>query len=170
MFQEKERVEYSSYKAPEELKNRIWSSIEQDKRKHRLQAKKCLAMAACFVGILLVGNFIHQESPVLMINDAPALVSEGRNKSIQEMIPLELQVSEKAHIKVSAGKLTMDVEGYEEAKEVTEMEVLKNSVVYWCIENDISNALCTVITEDKEYQYVLNKVEDGWKVQLKNTK
>lgn len=186
MFQEKEIMEYRSQSAPEELKNRIWSSIELEKRRVRAQRQKWVAAAACFAGVLLAGNIMYQRSAVVKINDVPisyfsvsveetmenvpALVSEGRNKSLQGMVPLELQVRENAHIKVSEGNLCTDIEGDAEAKEVMEMEIAKDSVVYWYVDEQVMNAHCTITTEIKEYHYVMEKESAGWKIRLEETK
>ena len=186
MFQEKEKMEYSSCKAPEELKNRIWSSIELEKKKSRVQAQKWIAAAACFVGVVLAGNFMYQESAILKINETPIsyfgvqvdenignipyLASGERNKSNQDVVPLEIQVSENAHIEVSTGNLCMDNEGTAETKNVVELNIMEQSVVYWYIDEYEMHATCTVRTESKEYHYAMDKEDASWNIRLEKIK
>ena len=105
MFQEKEKKEYFNQKAPEELKNRTWSSIQQEKRKVEKQRRQGLAMVACFAGLIFASNFVYQNSTIVKVNDVPIsylnvnvgcddenipfTISEGRNRELQGGIPME---------------------------------------------------------------------------------
>ena len=64
MFQEKDRMEYVNRKAPDELKNRTWSSIQQEKRKTAKQMRQGMYLAACFAVVLLAGNLMYQNSTI----------------------------------------------------------------------------------------------------------
>ena len=183
MFQENERMEYSSQKAPEMLKNRTWSSIQQKKRKMAEQRKQGLYLAACFVGVLMIGNLMHQNSTIVKINNMPIsylevsignktgnipfAISEGRNSGIQGEVPMEISVEGKAHIEVSEGIIR--IENSENQKtEVTELEIFGKTVIFWCVEGDSNiTATCTITTEEESYQYVMEKDESGCKLKLK---
>ena len=96
MFQEKEIMEYRSHKAPEELKNHIWSSIEQEKRKIRMQRQKWIASAACFAAILFAGNFMYQSTAMVKINDVPiSYISVQSCEAIRKMPYSRMHKSQK---------------------------------------------------------------------------
>ena len=184
MFQENERMEYSNRKAPDELKNRTWSSIQQEKRKVAKQRKQGLYMAACFAGILLVSNVMYQNSTIVKVNDVPIsyfnvrvgnesgdipfAISEERNKEIHIEVPMEINVSEDAHVEVSAGTIRIEGESEISEKEVTELDIQGKTVVLWNMKEESSTtATCSIFTETKEYLYVMEQDASGWKLKLK---
>lgn len=184
MFQENERMEYSSRKAPDELKNRTWSSIQQEKRRMAKQRKQGLYLAACFAGVLLVSNVMYQNSTIVKVNDMPIsylnvrvenesgdipfAISEGRNKEIQSEVPMEINVSGNAHVEVSAGTIRIEGDSEISEKEVTELVIQGETIVWWNMKGDSSTiATCTITTETKEYVYVMEQDESGWKLKLK---
>lgn len=184
MFQEKDRMEYSSRKAPDELKNRTWSSIQQEKRRQAKQRRQGMCLAACFAGVLLASNAMYQDSTIVKVNDQPIsyfnvsvgtesgdipfAISEGRNKEVQEEIPMEINVSGCAHIEVSEGSIRTQVDSMSQEHEVTELEIEGKTVVFWNVERDGTTiAICTITTDDAQYQYVMEWDESGWKLRLK---
>ena len=184
MFQENERMEYSSTKAPDELKNRTWSSIQQEKRKLAKQRRQGMYLAACFAGVLLVSNVMYQNSTIVKVNNTPVsylnvsvgaesenlfwTISEGRNKEIQGEIPMEINVSGDAHIEVSAGTIRTEKDRGVFEKEVTEMDIYGQTVIIWSLAGEHnSTSTCTITTENKVYQYVVEKDETDWQLRLK---
>ena len=184
MFQENERMEYSNRKAPDELKNRTWSSIQQEKRLMAKQRRQGLYVAACFAGVLLVGNVMYQNSTIVKVNDMPIsyfsvsvgnesgdipfTISEERNKEIQGEIPMEINVRERAHVEVSAGTIRTKEDSQNIEKKVTELDISGKTVVWWNMEEESSAiATCIISTETKEYQYVMELEASGWKFRLK---
>lgn len=177
MFQENERMEYLSQKAPDELKNRVWSSIQQEKRKATRKRVQGLAIAACFAGVFIATNVMLLGSSIVRINDRPIFywntdipfaISKGRNKEIQGEIPMEINVGGKAHIEVSEGSLYTRQNSEIQEQEVNKLYIQGKKVVYWSITADSNTtATCTIITEGKEYRYVLEANESSWKLRLK---
>ena len=184
MFQEKDRMEYSSRKAPDELKNRTWSSIQQEKKKQAKRRRQGMYLAACFAGVLLASNVMYQNSTIVKVNDVPVsylnvrvgtgsgdvpfTISEGRNKEIQSEIPMEINVSKAAHVEVSKGTIRTEKDSEVSDKRVSELNICGETVVLWNVE-DGSDAIatCTITTEDRVYQYVVTLDETGWKLRLK---
>ena len=101
MFQEKDRMEYSSRKAPDELKNRTWSSIQQEKRRQAKQRRQGLYLAACFAGVLLASNVMYQNSTIVKVNDQPISYF---NVSLEIFLLLFLKVETKKSKKKSQWK------------------------------------------------------------------
>lgn len=184
MFQENDRMEYSSRKAPDELKNRTWSSIQQEKRRQAKQRKQGMYLAACFAGVLLASNVMYQNSTIVKVNDKPVsyfnvsvgtesgdipfAISEGRNKEIQSEIPMEINVSENACIEVSEGTIRTATDSMVSEKEVTKLNISEKTVVIWSVEaGSDAGAICTITTENKVYQYVMESDETGCKLRLK---
>lgn len=181
MFQEKDRMEYANKKAPDELKNRTWSSIQQEKKRQRRQG---MYLAACFAGVLLIGNVMYQNSTIVKVNDVPVsylsvnvgtesggipyIASEGRNKEIQSEIPMEIDINGKAHVEVSSGRIRTEKQSETSESEVTELDIQGKTVVVWSMEGeDDSIAICTITTEKEEYQYMMELDEAGWKLRLR---
>ena len=167
MFQEKERVEYLNEHAPEELKNRTWSSIQ----KRGKQRRQGLVMAACFAGVLLVSNFMYQNSMIVKIHDAensPFTISEKRNEETPDEISMEINVKGRACVEVSHGSIRTEGDSETLEDEVKKLDVEGKTVVVWTLDGD-SNiiATCTVTTEEAQYQYLMEKKESGWKLKLK---
>lgn len=184
MFQENDRMEYSSRKAPDELKNRTWSSIQQTKRKQAKQMRQGLYLAACFAGVLLIGNGMYQNSTIVRVNDTPIsylnvsvgtesgdvpfAISEGRNKEIQSEIPMEIKVSGNAHVEVSAGTIRTANNSELSENEMTELDIQGETVVFWSVEGDNNTiATCTITTEHEQYQYVMEMDGTNCKIKLK---
>ena len=184
MFQENERMEYHSKKAPDELKNRTWSSIQQEKRRLAKQRKQGMYLAACFAGVLLAGNVMYQNSTIVKVNDTPIsylsvsvetesgdipfAISESRNVALQGEIPMEINVSGNAHISVSEGSIRTNYNSDDSENEVTELDIQEKTVVFWLVaDSDETAATCTITTDNQEYLYVMEKDESGWKLRLK---
>ena len=184
MFQENDRMEYSSRKAPDELKNRTWSSIQQEKRRLAKQRRQGMYLAACFAGVLLVSNVMYQNSTIVRVNDKPIsylnvsvgtesgdipyTISESRNKEIQSEIPMEINVSGNAHVQVSDGTIRTEDDSYVLEREVTELDIQGKTGVLWSVDRDgNTSATCTITTENEIYQYVMEQDETGWKLRLK---
>ena len=176
MFQENERMEYFSQKAPTELKNRVWSSVQQEKRKTTRRRIQGLAIAACFIGVFVVSHVMLLNSTILRINDIPVsywntdipfAISKGRNKEIQGNIPMEIRVGEEAYIEVSEGSIYTTNNSELQDEEVTQLYIEEKAVVFWNISADSNTvATCTITTEGKEYRYALEANESGWTLRL----
>ena len=161
MFQEKEILEYGNTKAPEELKNRTWSSIKK-------QRQQRLSIAACIAVVFLAGNVMYQNSAIVKVKDVPFSISESRNQKNQSEIPMEISVSENAHIEVSEGTIRIEDSSEDSYVEATELDICEDVVVIWNMEGvKESTAICTITTETKVYQYVAEAEETGWKLRLK---
>ena len=183
MFQEKDRMEYSSRKAPDELKNRTWSSIQQEKRRLAKQRRQGLYLAACFAGVLLASNVMYQNSTIVRVNDKPVsylsvslgtesgdipfTASEGRNKEVQCEIPMEINVSGRAHVEVTKGSIRVQNSKNPEAK-VKELEIDGKTVIVWSIVGDSNTiANCIITTDDTEFRYMMEMDGECWKLRLK---
>ena len=183
MFQENERMEYFSRKAPDELKNRTWSSIQQEKRKAAKMRTQGLVMAACFAGVVFLGNGFYQNSTIVKVNDVPIsymnvsvetesgdipfAISEGRNKEIRSEIPMEVNVKGRAHVEVSEGSIRSQQSSEIQEKEVAELDIQGETMILWSIAGDsTTKASCIITTEENEYQYVMEQDESGWKLRL----
>lgn len=182
MFQEKDRMEYSSRKAPDELKNRTWSSIQQEKRRQAKHRRQGLCLAACFAGVLLASNVMYQNSTIVKVNDKPIsylnvsvgtesgdipfAISEGRNKDVQSEIPMEINVSGQAHVEVTKGSIRTQESNNLES-EVKELDINGKTVIVWSIVGDSNTtANCTITTADAEYQYMMEMDGESWKLRL----
>ena len=185
MFQENERMEYFSRKAPDELKNRTWSSIQQEKRKAARMRTQGLVMAACFAGVVLLGNGFYQNSTIVKVNDVPIsylnvsvetesgdipfAISERRSNEIRSEIPMEINVKGNAHVEVSEGSIRSQQNSQIQENEVTKLDIQGKTVILWSISGDSNTiASCIVTTDDGEYHYVMEQDESGWKLRLKN--
>lgn len=172
MFQEKDIEAYQSIKAPVELKNRIKLSVKQQRKKDVRKSIAWVSAAACLAIVLFSGAFLRNNSTIISVNDRMvsyeaveinrssgyglATANVGRSSAASLQIPLEIAVTEKAHISVSQGTLKNMVETDSEWKEITEMDISKPAVIYWTITGDINDIpICTIITEGKEYSYVI---------------
>ena len=184
MFQEKDRMEYSNRVAPDELKNRTWSSIQQEKKQQAKRRRQGMYLAACFAGVLLVGNGMYQNSTIVKVNDMPVsylnvhvgtesgdvpfTISEGRNKEIQSEIPMEINVDKTAQVEVSRGTIRTENDSEVSENEKTKLDINGSTVVYWNMESGSeTTATCTITTENHVYQYVMEWDETGWKLRLK---
>lgn len=185
MFQEKERLEYISQKAPEELKNRTWSSIQQENRKRTKQRRQVLVMAACFAGVLLASNLAYQNSTIVKVNgvlisymnvsiennDIPFAISEKRNEGAPNEVPMEINVRDRAHVEVSEGSIRSQGVSEDQEKEIQELDIMEPTVILWRVNGDSNTiATCTITTEDAQYQYEIEKNESSWKLRLKAKK
>ena len=100
--------------------------------------------------------------------DIPFAISEGRNKEIPSEIPMEVNVKGRAHIEVSEGSIRLQQNSEIQETEVTELNIQGETVVLWSITGDSNTtASCIITTEEKEYQYVMEQGEFGWKLRLK---
>lgn len=184
MFQEKEIEAYQEIKAPAELKNRVWTSVKQHRKKVRKQQMTVVAAAACFAFILSISGVMDSNS-VLSVNDTRVsyravdlnqsarsgllTASEGVNSDSQIQIPLEIQV-EKAHICVSQGIL-QQMEADSTSHAITEMDITESTVIYWVVNGDTDSIpTCTITTDDEEYTYVLDFDEEKSVFTLKQEK
>ena len=184
MFQEKERLEYFNEQAPAELKNRIWSSIQQENKKRMKQRRQGLVMAACFAFVLLAGNVMYQNSTIVKVHDMPISywavritgtngdipfsISETRNEGTPDEIPMEINARGRAHIEVSEGSIRIQEDSENQGKEITELDILGKTVIFWQVKGDSNTiAVCTITTEDSQYQYVMEKNESSCKLRLK---
>jgi len=187
MFQEKDIEAYQSIKAPVELKNRIRLSVELQRRKRRRQSVAVLSAAACFAIVLFAGGNLRNTSTIISVNDTAvsyeavelgatssydiATANVGRSSKAFLQVPMEISVSEKAHICVSEGTIQTKVETDSLAKEITEMDVFENTVIYWQVTGDInSTPVCTIVTGGKEYVYVIEFDEKEAVYTIKQTK
>lgn len=171
MFQEKDSEAYQDIKAPVELKNRIQLSIEQQRRKQRKRNVAVLSAAACLAIVLFAGG-VFRSSTIISINDmavsyegvklqhtpkygvATANVTRSSDAFLQ--VPLEIEISEKAHICVSQGTIQTKVETDSSLEEITEMDIFEKTVIYWQVTGDINSIpTCTIITGGNEYVYVI---------------
>ena len=181
MFQEKDRMEYVNRKAPDELKNRTWSSIQHEKKRQRRQG---MYFAACFAGALLMSNVIYQNSTIVKVNEVPVsywsvdvgtesgaipyTASEGKNKEIQSEIPMEINIEGNAHVEVSEGTIRTENNSETSEGDVSALDIQGETVVIWNVEKvDDTIAICTITTKTMEYQYVIELDEAGWKLRLK---
>ena len=95
MFQENDRMEYSSRKAPDELKNRTWSSIQQENKRRAKQRRQGLVMAACFAFVLLAGDVMYQNSTILKVHDMPISYWNVRVEDANGEIPFSISEKKK---------------------------------------------------------------------------
>lgn len=184
MFQEKERLEYFNEQAPAELKNRTWSSIQQENKRRAKQRRQGLVMAACFAFVLLAGDVMYQNSTILKVHDMPISywnvrvedangeipfsISEKKNESAPNEIPMEINVSGRAHVEVSEGYIRTQEDSEDSSKEIKELDIQEKTVIFWHVNGDSSTiAVCTITTEDSRYHYVMEKTESNCKIRLK---
>ena len=164
MFQKKDIEAYQETKAPVELKNRIQSSIEQQRRRIRKQQMSFLAAAAGFSLILSVGG-LFDNSTILSVNDkvvtneAVEIYSTARSGSVAistaMQVPMEIQIKESTQVQVSHGTLQL-LEADGTSEERTELEISENALIYWNVDaNTTSTPTCTITTNDKTYVYVM---------------
>lgn len=166
MFQKKDIEAYRETQAPVELKNRIQSSIEQQRRRIRKQQMSFLAAAAGFVLILSVGGLFDQNSIIVSVNDTAvskegvelySSVRSGPAMATQApiQVPMEIQVKENAQVQVSQGTLqSLEADGT--SKEGTELEICEQTVIYWTVEGNTTDIpTCTIITDDETYVYII---------------
>ena len=175
MFQKKDIEAYQEVKAPVELKNRIRSSMEQQRRRIRKQQMTVLAAAACLAMIVSVGG-MFDPSTIISVNDVAvsnraveletsgyyslATANEGRSCEFQLSVPMEIQVTEETQICVSQGTLQM-VETDMASEAITEMEISESTVIYWMVNGDTDSIpSCTITTGEKEYVYVIEFDEE----------
>ncbi|MBR4027856.1 MAG: hypothetical protein IKJ01_10005 [Lachnospiraceae bacterium] len=174
MFHNEQKLKYQDIKAPEELKERTWLSIEQHKRNCRMMVKKVtMTVAACVAVLCISGQLLQKDNRVSvnetilstetleipfteLLESTPALVEYGRKQSLLIQIPMEIAIKEKANICVSDGILQiMDKNGVllEQSKVV---EISESQLIYWCIDvNTIKQAECILKTGEKEITYLL---------------
>lgn len=172
MFQEKDIEAYQSIKAPVELKNRIRLSVKQQRRKVIKQSIAALSAAACLAIVLFTGGSLRNNNTIISVNDMAvsyeaveispiseygvATANVGRSSEASLHIPLEIEVTETAHISVSQGILQNMVGTDSESTEITDLDITESTVIYWTVTGDISSTpTCTIITDGKEYAYVV---------------
>ena len=172
MFQEKDIEAYQNMTAPVELKNRIRLSIEQQRRKKMKQSMVVLSAAACLAIVVFAGGVFRNNSTIISVNDMAvsyeavalgqtstygvATANVGRSSDAFLQVPMEISVSEKAHICVSEGTIHTKVETDSVINEITEIDIFENTVIYWNVAGDINNTpTCTIVTGGKEYVYVI---------------
>lgn len=176
MFQEKDLEAYQDIKAPAELKNRIRSSIDQQRTRMRKQQMRVLAAAACMALVFSVSGVFNQSSTILMVNDKAVshravavetsmpqvlkTASEGRSAEPLIQVPMEIRAEKPTHIEVSQGTLQHVVETDAQiesaAEAVTEVEITEPAVIYWSVYGDTKDApTCTMTTEGNVYTYVI---------------
>ena len=173
MFQEKDIEVYQSTKAPVELKNRIWLSVEQQRKRAKKRHMTVVAAAACFAlvfslsGVLdsnailsIDGKAVSYDAVQLESSASRGVAREGQNFDTLFFVPLEIDVEKEAHIEVTKGTL-QQVETDTSTKEVTEMDIFEPTVIYWCVNGDTdSTPMCTIITDEQEYTYVIEFDEE----------
>ena len=164
MFQEKEIEAYKQIKAPVELKNRIALSVKIKKRKQRTVIAAAVASFALF---FLTNSVWNHHSTILSVNNVAvsyqAIEISGLNRGISMLsleqknpiiVPLEINVEEKAYITVSEGMLQRIVE--EEEHPVSQLDILGKTVVYWVLDaNADTNPVCTITVGKETYQYLI---------------
>lgn len=175
MVRERAREVYSGIKAPESLRESIKASIKVRRIRMAKQSAAWLSAAACLMLVVLNG-MPDGNAPVIRVGgehvseqalglDAyveeagiPA-VSRARSMPGAEKrlrIPLEIRVSQTAHVSVSVGTLLESVETASEADSCTELDISGNCVVYWLTEGTgEESAVCTITTEKGIFRYVL---------------
>ena len=187
MFQENEKQEYYNRKAPDELKNRTWSSIQLEKQKVAKRRQRSMVMAACVAGAVLVGNNVFLNSTIVKVNDmpisylsvqlgdnaisTPAMISEERSNEPQKALSLEIDVENNAHIEVSEGGICKESDEQTQMTSNKELDIQGKTVIFWYVEGDSNiTATCTITTDEKEYEYVLEKEYESWRFRLKKAK
>lgn len=186
MFQEKDIEAFQDTKAPEELKNRIWLSVEEHRRKAKKRHMTLVASAACFALIFSLSGILGSNSTILSIDgkavsnkavqlqtsarNGLATASEGQDFDTVFFVPMEIEVTDIAHIEVSKGTLSK-VGAEDSSQEITSMDISESTVIYWCVSgNTESSSTCTITTEDKEYVYVIEFDEEQSVFIMKQTK
>ena len=187
MFQSKDIEAYKSIKAPQQLKNRIRMSVEQQKRNVIRQSVALVSAATCFVLVFLAGGFLPGKGTVISVNDVMishqavelenvagdgvVMASRARSMAPQIQIPLEMHVKEEAHMSVSQGMLQKEVETGSESMNTTELDITDSQVVYWTVTGDFSSpAICTIMEGRKEYVYLIEFNEEESVFTIKQTK
>ncbi len=172
MFQKKDVEVYQDVKAPVELKNRIMSSIEQQRSRIRRQQMTVVTAAACLAVVFSLSGMFEKNSTILSVNDTAvthralelevsanyslATASEGRSCEPFFVVPMEIDVSEYAHIQVSDGTLQWEMETDAESEKRTEMEIMETTVIYWVVNGDANKTpSCTITTGGEVYNYVI---------------
>ena len=62
MFHNEQKLKYQDIKAPKELKERTWLSVEQHKRNYRMKIKKAtMAIAACVAVVCISGQLLQKD-------------------------------------------------------------------------------------------------------------
>lgn len=186
MFREKDKMVYQNTKAPDELKNRVWLSVEQHRKRAKRQHMTFVVAAACFAIVFSLNGVFDSNSSILSVNDTTVsydavklhssarggllTASEGHNFDPVFFIPLEINVTEKAHIEVSKGTL-QQVETDDSSEEVKAMDISEKTVIYWCVSGDTDSAsTCIITTDEEEYIYVIEFDEEKSVFIIKQTK
>ena len=186
MFKEEEKLEYLNTKAPEELKNLTRSAIQQKKKSIVKKSKVRILAVACCACMVIATNVMYQKSTIIKVNDVPvsyldvkiknetanipSTASMVRNKGPQSVIPMEIDVKGKTHIKVSEGRIYTKSSQMDLSDSVKELDIQKSDVIYWEVDANTINATCVVTTEKKEYHYVIEKDKSEYKIKLKQRK
>lgn len=186
MFKEQEKVEYFNTKAPNELKNRTRSSIQQKKRSIAKKRKIRIVAVACCACMIIVTNVMYQNSTIIKVNDVPvsyldvkvksepentpSTISMVRNIEPQRVIPMEIDVRGKAYIKVSEGRIYTKNDNVDLADSIQELDIQKSDVIYWEVDANTTTATCIVTTGKKEYHYIIENDESECKIKLKQSK
>lgn len=172
MFQKKDIEAYQDVKAPVELKNRIRSSIDQQRSRIRRQQMTVVAAAACLALVFSLSGMFEQNGTILSVNDTAvthnaleldistnyslATASERRSCEPLIVVPMEIDVMENAQIQVSDGTLQWEMETDAEYEKRTEMEIMETTVIYWAVNGDANKTpSCTITTGSEVYTYVI---------------
>ena len=186
MFKEEEKLEYLNTKAPEELKNRTRLAIQQKKKSVAKKRTVRIVAMACCACMIIVTNIMYQNSTIIKVNDVPvsyldvkvknetenitSTVSMVRNIEPQGVIPMEIDVKGKTHIKVSKGRIYTKTSQMDLSDSVQELDIKKSDVIFWEVDANTTNANCVITTEKKEYHYVIVKDKSEYKIKLKQSK
>lgn len=186
MFKEEEKLEYFNTKAPEELKNRTKSALQQKKRSMAKKRTVRIAIVACCACMIIATNVMYRNSTIIKVNDVPvsyldvkiknetenipSTISMVRNIEPRSVIPMEIDVKGNTHIKVSEGRIYTKSSQRDLSDNVQELDIRKSDVIYWEVDVNTTNATCVVTTEKKEYHYVIGKDKSEYKIKLKQSK
>lgn len=186
MFKEEEKLEYLNTKAPAELKNRTKSAIQQKKKSVAKKRTVRIVAVACCACVIIATNVMYHNSTIIKVNDVPvsyldvkiknetenipSTASMVRNKGPQSVIPMEIDVKGKTHVKVSEGRIYTKSSEMDLSDTIQELDIKKSDVIYWEVDANTTNATCVVTTEKKEYHYVIEKDKSGYKIKLEQSK
>lgn len=171
MFSPKEIENYKQIKTPDVLKEQILNNVDRTHQKNQKNAIRFAAAMACFILIFLCTNMYLLRNHVLSIDGIPVMYSSRTVKDIapfsvaneqlkddlQICIPLEVRTLHDAEITVSDGTITTTkLKDTASDNQVSTIRIEKSDDILWYISmEDIENARCSILINDKKYVYEL---------------
>ncbi len=184
MFQQRHIEEYQNITAPIELKDRARFSVNVARRKMKQKMAAVSALAAGIALFCVSSNLLGNSSTILSVNDVVVTreahliehrdevllaANMGQSRSLPIYIPMEIEVEENTEIEVNVGTLIQVIDENQYSEETTHTEISERATVYWLLDGafddipvytashieDGEYPICTVISGEKVYQYVV---------------